>query len=40
MKDVVTLINAIQELLIKSKFEWAMFYDPKGKSWNFQIKEK
>lgn len=40
MKDILELVDKIEELLKKSKFEWGMFYDPKEKTWNFQIKEK
>lgn len=40
MKDILELVDKIEELLKKSKFEWFMAYDPKNKAWNFQIKEK
>ena len=40
MKDILELVGKIEDLLKKSKFEWFMCYDPKEKSWNFQIKEK
>lgn len=40
MKDILELVGKIEELLKKSKFKWFMCYNPKEKSWNFQIKEK
>lgn len=40
MKDILDIVNKIEELLRKSKFEWFMAYDPKEKAWSFQIKEK
>lgn len=40
MKDILELVGKIEELLMKSKFEWIMTYDSKSKAWNFQIKEK
>lgn len=40
MKDILELVGKIEELLLKSKFEWLMTYDSKSKAWNFQIKEK
>lgn len=38
MKDILELVVKIEELLMKSKFEWLIFYDPKNKAWNIQIK--
>ena len=40
MKNILELVGKIEELLKNSKFEWLMYYDPKSKAWNFQIKEK
>ena len=40
MKDILELVDKIEELLKKSKFEWSMLYDPTDKAWTFQIKEK
>lgn len=40
MKDVLEIVDKIEELLKKSKFEWFMTYDPKEKAWTFQVKEK
>lgn len=40
MKNILELVGKIEELLKNSKFEWFMSYDPKSKTWNFQIKEK
>ena len=40
MKNILELVGKIEELLKNSKFEWFMSYDPKNKTWNFQIKEK
>lgn len=37
---IFDLLNKIQELLLSTKFDWIMVYDPKDKSWNIQIKEK
>ena len=34
------LLTKIQELLLNTKFEWLIAYDPKGNTWNIQIKEK
>ena len=39
MKDILELVDKIEELLKGSKFEWFMTYDPKEKAWTFQIKE-
>lgn len=39
MKDILEVVDKIEELLNKSKFEWFIAYDPKEKAWNFQIKE-
>jgi len=38
MKDILELVVKIEELLMKSKFEWFIAYDPKNKAWNIQIK--
>lgn len=40
MKDILELVDKIEELLKKSKFEWFIAYDPKEKAWTFQVKEK
>ena len=40
MKNILELVDKIEELLKKSKFEWFMCYNPKEKSWNFHFKEK
>lgn len=40
MKDFLDVVEKIKELLMKSKFEWYMTYDPKKKTWYFQVKEK
>ena len=40
MKDILDVVDKIEELLKKSKIEWFMTYDPKEKAWTFQIKEK